>query len=99
MPGRVHDEATPATADVEETLARLQPQLTAQQIELARLGGVEAFVLVREDAAGIDHARAEDVLEEFVGHVVVVADRLLVALARMDLPLKLRGLPAGARAI
>src|SRR4029079_13435064 len=40
----VHDEATPAAADVQKPLARLEPQLATDQIQLRFLGGVERLV-------------------------------------------------------
>src|SRR3954469_14632036 len=37
VPSRVHDQPAPAAADIKETIARLQAQLTADQIQFCFL--------------------------------------------------------------
>ena len=78
---RVHDEAAPAAADVEQPLARLQLQLAADEVELRALRLLERLRPAREDRARVRHRRVEEEREELVADVVVVADGAQVALA------------------
>ncbi len=78
-PGRVADHAAPAAADVEQPVALLQPQLVEDQPVLVLLGLFQGPVGITVDRAGVGHRRAEHVLVELVGDVVVVVDGLGVA--------------------
>ena len=57
--GGPHDERAPAAADVEEALARREPQLGADVVELGELRLLERVFLAAEIGAGIHHARIE----------------------------------------
>ena len=73
------DERAPAAADVEEAIARLQPQLAADHVELVVLRAGEIVVPVGlKVGAGIDHLRIEEEPVEGVRDVVVIGDVLLV---------------------
>ena len=74
--GGVQGERAPAAADVEQRLARLQPQLAADHIEFVDLRLIEAVAPVVEIAAGVDHLRVEPQPIEGVGDVVVMGDVL-----------------------
>ncbi len=66
-------QGPPATADVEQALARLQLQLPANQIELALLSVGERLARIEEVGTRVDHFRVEKQLEELVAGVVVMA--------------------------
>ena len=68
------DQRTPAAADVEELLARVQHQLAADVIELLHLGLVERIRLAAEIRARIDHAFVEPEPIEGVRDVVMMLD-------------------------
>ena len=73
------DQRAPAAADVEEAIARLQPQLAADHVELVRLRAGEIVVPVGlKVGAGIDHLGIEEEPVERVRDVVVVGDVPLV---------------------
>ena len=80
---RVPDHAAPAAADVEQPHTGLQPDLAGDEVVLVRLRLLEGGVLGREARAGVGHRRSEHPLVERVRHVVVIADRLGVAVARV----------------
>ena len=81
MLGRgVHDHRAPPAAHVEQPHARLQRQLLRHQLELRRLRLLQRRVGRRVDRARVGHRRPEHPLVEGVRHVVVVRDRLAVAL-------------------
>ena len=67
-----------------------EPELAADQLELALLGGLERLVRVVEVGARVDEARAEQQLVEAVGDVVVMADRGPVAPERVQAARPLR---------
>src|SRR5436853_431975 len=73
--GRPHDQAAPPAADVEEPLARLEPQLPAHEVELVLLRLVEVAVGAAVVGAGVDHAPVEEEGVELVRRVVVIRDR------------------------
>jgi len=83
LPGQTVEEAL---SDVEQALARLQPELAADDVELAFLRRLEPLVRVSEVRAGVDHRRAQDDPEEGVRDVVVVADGSAIAPQRMAPP-------------
>ena len=93
---RVDQQRAPAAADVQQPLAGLQPQLRADELELALLRGLERLAGFREVRARVDHARAEQRRVEVVRDVVVVLDRGLVARERVQAALA-PGLDGGDR--
>ena len=84
--GRVQDQRTPAAAHVEQPHARLQAELAADQLQLVPLGlgdAVAVPVVGRvgpEVGAGVGHVVVEQGRVELVALVVVVADRVAVAI-------------------
>jgi hypothetical protein len=73
--------APPAAADVEQALARFQPQLAADHVELVPLRPGDVVVPVGlKIGAGIDHLRVQKEPVEVVRHVVVIGDVALVGL-------------------
>lgn len=76
----VFGEGAPAAADVEEGFAGAESDLLADDGELVVLELFEGFfgVDVGDDAAGVDHAGAEEPAVEVVAAVVVVADLFFV---------------------
>ena len=80
---RAQYQRTPAAADVEQCLPRLQADLGEDVVDLLQLRFVERFVAVLEVGAGIDHVLVQPQLVEVVGDVVVVLDRFLVAFLRV----------------
>ena len=83
--GRVDREAAPAAADVEDAVALLEAELGRDEVELGPLGLLEGLGAAGEDRAAVGHRRVEEQREEVVADVVVVADRLLVAVDRVPL--------------
>ena len=79
IPRGVTDERAPAAADVEKALARLQPQLAADHVELVVLRSREVIVRLAEIGAGVDHLGIEKELVERVREVVVVVNVLAVS--------------------
>lgn len=75
-------ESTPAAADVEHGLALLQVELLADHGHLVVLQFLEGLLAggVRDDTAGVDHARAEEPGVVVVTAVVVGTDLLHVLL-------------------
>ena len=78
-PRGIPDHASPAAADVEQPVALLEAQLVEDEAVLVLLRLLEGGAVVRVARAGVGHRRAEDVLVEGVGDVVVVVDRLGIA--------------------
>ena len=76
--GGVAGQRAPAAADVEQRLAGLQPQLAADHFQLVLLHLVDVIIPIGAVGAGVDHLLIEPERVEFVRHVVVVADVLLV---------------------
>src|SRR4029077_8664158 len=84
-------------AEVDEALARLESQLSANVIKLALLGLVDAFAFVSEIAAGVLHVTIQKEREELAGRaVVMVLNSLAVAVRRTFASLQLGALPADA---
>ena len=75
-------KSTPATADVEHGLALLEVELFANDSHLVVLELLKGFLLgrVRDNTAGVDHARAEEPSVVVVTAVVVGTDLLHVLL-------------------
>ncbi len=94
MRRRVAHHPTPAAAQVEQAHPGAQPEFARNQVELLLLGLLEAGVGLGKHRAGVGHRRAEHLLVEGVGDVVVVTDRVRVALAGVPQSL---GDPAPAR--
>jgi hypothetical protein len=84
--GRVDRERAPAAADVEEPLARLEPELLADQLTLVVLRLLEGRRPAREDRAAVGHHRVEEQREELVAGVVVVSDSAAVASEAVEAP-------------
>jgi hypothetical protein len=83
---RVDREAAPPAADVEHTLAGLEVELAAHDLELLGLRLLERPGAAREDRAAVGHRRPEEEPEELGREVVVVADSAGVALAAVAPP-------------
>ena len=79
--GRMDKHRAPAAADVEQPLARLQPELAADMVELVGLRLVDAVGEIGEIAAAVDHAFVEEEPVEVIRDVVVMLDRFLVGAA------------------
>jgi hypothetical protein len=79
-------ESTPATADIEHGLALLEIELFADDGHLVVLELLESFLLgrVRDNTAGVDHARAEEPAVVVVTAVVVRTDLLHVLLTGVE---------------
>src|SRR5258706_131947 len=79
--GRAQDQRAPAAADVQKPLARLEYELPEDMIELLFLSELQGIGLVAEVSAGIHHVPIKPQRIELVGDVVVVLDRVAIALA------------------
>jgi hypothetical protein len=79
----VDDETAPSTADVEESLARREPKLPTDQVELRFLRAVEVVVAVGEISARVHQPRVEPQRVKGVADVVVKANRVAIALCRV----------------
>src|SRR6266480_1024167 len=79
--GRAQHERTPAAADVEKPLARLEHELVEDVIELLFLGELQGIGLAAEIGAGIHHVPIQPQRVEVVRNVVVVLDGFAIALA------------------
>jgi len=77
--GGMDRQAPPAAADIEEPLARLQRELAADELALGRLGFVECLRARLPVGAAIGHRVVQELLEEVVADVVVVANGQAVA--------------------
>ncbi|MNS89316.1 hypothetical protein D3C72_1233250 [compost metagenome] len=93
--GRPAGQSAPAAADVEHALARLQPQLAADAIQLLLLGRLQRRIVSGEVGAGIDHLRVEEEAVEVVTDIIVELDEVLVAppAAITPHPVVARGVP------
>ena len=69
-------QPAPAAADIEQLLARLQPQLAAQVAQLGQLGRGQVLGAGLVVGARVHHLRVEPELVERIGQVVVVMDGL-----------------------
>ena len=78
----VADQRAPAAADIEEPLARLEPELAADHLQLVGLHAVDVVRPVGGVAAAINHLAVEEERVEGVRHVVVVGDVALVLRGR-----------------
>jgi hypothetical protein len=76
----MHDERAPAASDVEESLARMEAQLPADEIELGLLRLVERHRGRREVGARVHHSVIEPQPVEVVADVVVILNRCAIAL-------------------
>ena len=83
VPRRAQHQRPPATADVQQALAGLQPDLAQDVVDLLLLRLRQGLVAVLEIGAGIDHGRVQPLRVERVGDVVVVPDGLAVARSRV----------------
>jgi len=72
-------EPAPAAADVEERLARFQPELAADEIDLVLLRLLELAVRIAIVGAGVEHERVQEQGVEVVRDIVVMRDGLSVA--------------------
>jgi hypothetical protein len=81
----VDREAAPAAADVEHALAGLPARASARSVELGPLRLGERLRAAREQRAAVGHRLVQEQREELVADVVVVADRLGVALRAVAL--------------
>ncbi len=77
--GRVHGEAAPAGADLDDPLVGAQVEHAAEPVELLLGGVLERGVPGREDGRRVHHRGVEEVLEEVVAEVVVGPDVRAVA--------------------
>jgi hypothetical protein len=77
--GGVDRKASPPASHVEHALARLQAELSADQLELLLLGLLQGPGAAGEDRAAVGHGAIEEQGEELVRDVVVVADRAGIA--------------------
>src|SRR4026209_2173024 len=78
---RVDHESSPSASDVEESHAGLEPELAADVVELCNLRSLEIVVVVTEVGTRVDHSRVEPQLVKVVADVVVVLNRVLVAVS------------------
>jgi hypothetical protein len=76
------EQSAPAATNVEQPLARLEPQLAADHLQLVVLGLLERVLPVGEVAARILHLRVEKQLVELVPQVVVKLNVVLVLAVR-----------------
>src|SRR6185312_5734657 len=53
--GGVHNQSAPSAADIEQALARLQPELAANVVELLLLSRLHSVIRRLEICAGIHH--------------------------------------------
>ena len=94
----MQDEPAPAAADVEQTVAGLEPEFAANNVQLVALGRVEILIRLQKYAR-VHHAGIEPELVELGRHIVVIANGLGVAFLGMAGAGELGGLPALARLI
>jgi hypothetical protein len=87
-----HQPAPPAP-DVHQALARLQPQLAADVVQLTLLGDIDVLVRVGEVGTRVDHVLVEPQGIEVVGDFVVIGNRLTIPLPGVALAADLCGLP------
>ena len=82
----VERQRTPAAARLEHALARPQPQLAADVIELRALRLLEREARILEVRAGVDEVCVEPARVEIVAEVVVVVDVVARAVLRVAMP-------------
>src|SRR5206468_12298673 len=81
----VHDQSAPSTADVEQTLTRLQTQLAADEVELGFLRTLQIVVVMREVGARVHHARIQPERVKRIANVVVKPDGVEITALGMSL--------------
>ena len=81
MPNGMPYEPTPPAADVQQALPGRQTQLSANEIQLGALRGIDVLGPGEEIATGVDLLGVEPERVELVPHVVVVANRRLISLS------------------
>jgi hypothetical protein len=79
----VHHEAAPSTPNVKESLPRLQPQLSADQVEFLFLGDIERLSSGAKVCARVRKGLAEPWLKERNWLIVVVRNRGAVSFEGM----------------
>src|ERR1051325_9319569 len=89
----VHDQSTPPAANIQQPFASLQPQFSANVVDLLALRGVEIIFRLLEVSTGVDHLLAQPERIEIVRNIVVIANRLPVALFRVKPPAQPRPTP------
>src|SRR5260370_40686464 len=75
----VKQQSSPAAADIQETLVRLQAQLAANEVELVSLGRLQRLAPGRKIRARIHHLIVEKQPVEVVRHIVVMANGVAIA--------------------
>jgi hypothetical protein len=95
--GHVERERAPAAAGLEHALARPQPQLAADVVELRLLRLLEREPRVLEVCARVDEVRVEPALVELVAEVVVVVDIGARARGRVAAPARAERIDQVAR--
>lgn len=83
--GGISSEGTPTASDIEMTLALLELDLLADELQLVVLHLLEGLLLVdvRHNTGSVDHAGSEESGVEVITSIVVVADLVLVLLLRV----------------
>ena len=76
---RMQDQRSPAAADIEQTHARFDAKLAADQIQLCGLRIMQGLARVGEIRRGVSHVVVEQQSVEIVGQVVVMGDGRPVA--------------------
>ena len=77
---RVTDQCSPAAADVQKSVTFLQLQFATNHVELVDLSLFERFVPVAEVATAVEHLIVEEQTIEFIAHIVVKLDEVLIFL-------------------
>ncbi|KAG1536927.1 hypothetical protein G6F50_014958 [Rhizopus delemar] len=70
----MHGEAAPAGADLHHAIARAEPQLLADAVQLAPRGQFERFAFIGEQRRGVHQVRRQEQGEEVVAEIVVRGD-------------------------
>ena len=76
MRDRMHDEPTPAAANIEEIFTRLQIQFATNVIQFGDLGSLQAHIGILKICTGIDAARIEPQSVKIIRHIVMMLDIL-----------------------
>src|SRR5436189_275919 len=79
----MNNERAPATANVEQSLARAQPQFTTDVIELLFLRGTEITVRRLEIRARVNHAPIQPEPVKIIRNVIMKCDHATIAFQRM----------------
>src|ERR1035437_5805593 len=95
----LHDQSTPTATNVQKTLATVQPQFSADLIQLPLLSRIQVFFRCGEVGAGINHALIEPHRVELARKIVVIADGLPVTLSRMKFTAEIGWTPVLMRAV